>query len=129
MFYLGAILFLSNPFPEMRWMGWVYLLLGALYLFAAWGAYVVWVDVGPDRIVVHRHSGSRVLAMEDVVQVEAHRHWQNPYGPRKPPPYYLIFRRRSGWPWQVQYLQPEAGDRLLFSLYRLKKPILVYNWQ
>ncbi len=128
-FYFGGVLFLASPYPDNRWIGWMYFALGLLYPLAAWASHVTWVDVGPDRLVVHRHSRSQTLRLEEIVGVEAHRHWQNPYGPRGPPPYYLIFRTRSGLPRQVQYIQPEAGDRLLFDLYRLRKPILVYNWQ
>ncbi len=128
-FFFGAALFLTAPFSNLQWLGWLFLVFGLLSCFVAWGSLVAVVDVGPDRIVVHRRFGSWVLPTDDIALVEAHRHWQSPYGPARPPMHRLLIRRRSGFDRQIAYLSPAAGDRLLFDLYQLRKPITVFNWQ
>ena len=127
LFFSAAALFLAAPLSESRWLGWVYLLLGLLWPVAIWGSYVSWIEVGPDRLVVHHHSRTRAVPMDDIEQVEAHRHWPGPSG-LQAPPYWLLIRRRSGGRFRVPYIELEAGDRVLFALHRLGKRVWVFAW-
>ncbi len=129
LFVLVAALYFVAPWPGAQWLGWLYLLLALGYPLAAWGATITSFEVGSDRIRVHRHARSQSLPAAEILDVEAHRHWQSPFAQGRAPAYWLKVRRSSGWSWRLQYIDPAAGDRLLAALYRLKKPILVYNWQ
>ena len=66
--------------------------------------------------------------MADLVEVEAHRHWHNPLAKGRTPAYWLKFRIARRRARVLQYVPPEAGDRLLLTLHRLRKPIRVYHW-
>ena len=67
--------------------------------------------------------------MRDMLDVEAHHHWQSPFAKNRAPPYWLKIRRSSGRAWRLEYIDPAAGDRLLAVLHRFQKPILVCNGQ
>ncbi len=124
-----ALLSLQEPIPDYRWIAWLYLAMALLFLPLAWGRHVSWIEVGPETLVVRGPVRSRRIPMQDVVGIEAHRHWHNPLATGRPPWYWLLIRRTRGRGWRVEYIAPEAGDRLLDALHRLRKPILVYNWQ
>ena len=106
-----------------------YLALAALVVVAAWAGTIAWIEVDPGRLRVAFNGRVRAIAMADIVDVEAHRHWHNPLAHGRAPPYWLklrIARRRAR---VLPYVQPEAGNRLLLALHRLHKPILVFTWQ
>lgn len=124
-----ALLWLANPYPEFRWLGWGYVALAFFYSLVAWSVSISWIEISPSTLRVGLASRSLVSSMSDVVDIEAHRHWQSPFAKGKIPLYWLKIRRTSGWPWRLQYIEPAAGDRILATLHRLNKPILVYNWQ
>lgn len=128
-FAFAAALYFAAPWPGAQWVGWAYLLLAVAYAIAGWGATITSVVVSPERLEVRRHGRSRALALNEVLDIEAHRHWESPFAHGRPPNYWLKIRRSSGSAWRLQYIDPSAGDRLLAALYRFKKPILVYNWQ
>ncbi|HYM39709.1 MAG TPA: hypothetical protein VEY12_06150 [Thermoplasmata archaeon] len=114
-----------------RWMvpvGWFYLGVAALFVVEAWALSVSRIDIGPDVLRIRYNGRSRAIPMTDILTIEAHRHWQNPLMKAKPPDYWFKLRRAKGSPLRVEYVRPEAGDRILLALYRRQKPITVYNW-
>ncbi len=129
LFVVVALMDFVNPYPEMRWLGWAYVALALVYPVIAWSVSVSWIELGPSTMRVRLASRSLIAPMSDVLDVEAHRHWQSPLTKGKQPPYWLKIRRTSGRSWRLQYIEPAAGDRILAALHRLHKPILVYNWQ
>ncbi len=128
LFALVAVMYLIRPIAGNEWIWWLYLAVAFLFPFAAWGARISWIEVGPERIMVRRPSRSQVIPMENVVEVEAHRHWRSFFEKESPPAYWLSIRRASGWPWRLYYIEPDAGDRLLAAIYRNHKPIRVFTW-
>ncbi len=128
LFVLIALMDFANPYPEIRWLGWVYVALAFLYPIVVWSVSVSWIELSPSMMRVRLASRSLVATMSDVVDVEAHHHWQSPFALGRVPPYWLKIRRASGRSWRLQYIEPAAGDRLLAALHGLHKPILVYNW-
>ncbi len=129
LFLLIAFEYVLRPIEGGAWLPWMYVAAAAVFPFAMWRASVSWVDIGPERITVRHPIGSSVASTPDILDVEAHRHWQSPLKKGKVPPYWIKMRRASGRPWLLQYIEPAAGDELLAALHRLEKPIMVYKWQ
>lgn len=125
--FFGAALYLVGPFPNAQWVGGCYLALGLLYPLAIWGSHASWIDVGPNGMSVHMPLRDRKIPMDEIVQIEARRHWRSPFGTRRPPRYWLLIRTRARWARQIQYLEPEAGDRVLAALHRAGKPIWLFG--
>lgn len=122
-----ALLNFVNPDPQLHWLGWGYLALAFFYPVIAWSVSVSWFELDSRALRVRLGSRSLIIPMSELVDVEAHRHLQSPFAKTKVPPYWLMIRRASGRPWRLQYIEPAAGDRFLTALYRLRKPIWVYN--
>lgn len=133
-FGLIGIGYLAGIPRGTTWFGWFYLTLAGFSALTIWQSSIAWMEVDPGSLRVRFNGRSRVIPLSEVVNVEAHRHWHNPLTPRREPAYYLILRRpsRRAWPrrgWLLQYIAPEAGDRLLAALHRFQKPITVYDWK
>ncbi len=129
LFAINALFYVAHPVPGYEWLAWLDLAVGLSFPFAIWAGSISWIEIDAERIVVRRPSRAQVISMQDVVGVDAHRHWQSSLVRGKPPAYWLSIRRTSRRPVRLDYIDPAAGDRLLVTLYQLKKPILVYAWQ
>jgi len=130
LFALLGLIYLLLPAPPdgFGWLPWAYLAVAGLWAFDAWGTAIAWIDVGPSDLRIHYNSRTRKVPMNDVLAVEAHRHPRIFPGRSATPAYEIRIRRPKGRPWGLGYIEPAAGERLLWALYRNKRPITVYDW-
>ncbi len=126
LFAVLAVVYFSSPDARMWYVGGLWLAGARRWAYAAWARSVAWVEVGPDRLQVRFFGRQQIVSMDDVLDIEAHRHWQSSLAKDRNQAYWLKIRRARGRQLLVEYLQPAAGDRVLAALHRFGKPILVY---
>ncbi len=127
LFGLIGVGYLLGPEPYALWLGSLYLLGALVWVLVPWSTSIVWIDVGPDEFRVQRNGRAFAARMDDILDIEAHRHWQSSRVKDRAPAYWLKVRRINGRPWHFEYIRPGAGERVLAALYRFHKPILVYR--
>lgn len=97
-----------------------------LFALAVWGASITWVQVGPDWVVVRRPMRSQVVAMSELLEVDAHRDRWSVRARGQPPLHRIYLTMTRGRRRLVDGLEPDAGDRLLAEFHRLGKPIRLF---
>ena len=125
MWVLMALVSWVLAVPATMWIVWFWTLYPVLFFTAAWAASIASIEVSPDRIVVRSHVRSRFKPMEEVLRIDARRMPSRPWRSGLPPPWMLDVWLARGRKWRLAYIEPEAGDRVLRTLYDYRKPIWV----
>ncbi len=129
--WVGAVvlfwaMYWSRPDPFEFWDAWFWTLYGPLLLLAFWCARIAEIDVGTEELTVRRPIRSRVAALHDVLRVDAHRVPWRIVATRQPPAYRIDVWLTGFRHWRFDYIEPEAGDRLLATLHARQKLIWVF---
>lgn len=124
---IWAYFLVTNPYGIGPWIFPIFLAEFLFVLQLSWSSSPAWVDVGPDAVTYQpRHRAVRI-PRDAIRDIEVHRHWQSSRARNRVPDYWILIRRSNLRGWILYHLRPEAADRLLYLLYQLKKPIMVYS--
>jgi hypothetical protein len=96
-----------------------------VFPLVAWAASVAAIEVSPERITVRGHLRSRTAAMTDLLRVDARRSPWRYMAAAQPAPYIIDLWLRDYRHWHLQYVEADAGDRLLARLHGYQKSIWI----
>ncbi len=122
--FFAALYGIMNP-PELKWMAWFWVAYAGFFLLAVWLGNIASIEIDPSKIAVRRPIRSQQARMDDVLRVDARKMpWK--YATRYRPAPYIIDVWLGGYRhWRLQYVEPEAGDRLLAILHGYHKPVWI----
>ncbi len=126
---LGVFYLVTPPSEGFGWLPWLYFATAVVLALAAWAATVSWIDVDADSLRVRYGLRTRTVPTAEIAGVDAYHHqlvWPTQPGAED---FEVRLQRTQGRPWRPVHILPQAGERLLASLYGLRKPIMVYTWQ
>ncbi len=119
-------IYLALPDPIQYWQAWFWTLYGLLLILAFWGGRITEIDVGAEELAFRRPIRSRAAALQDVLRVDAHRIPWRVVATHQPPLYRIDVWLTAFRHWRLDYIEPEAGDRLLATLHARQKLIWVF---
>lgn len=125
MYLLLGLWLLVMSQPSMGGFAWFWLAYAGLYMLAVWLTHLAVIELDATRITIRSHLWSKSAPMDDVLRIDARKMpWR--YASRfRPAPYAMDVWLAGYRHWRLQYVEPEAGDRLLAALHGYQKPIWV----
>ncbi len=112
--------------PEWTWTwAWLWAAYAVLLPLAAWLASIAAFEVDPTQMRVRRHLRSQRAPLNDVLRIDVRKMPWSFASRFRPAPYAIDVWLAGYRHWRLQYVEPEAGDRLLAVLHGYQKPIWV----
>ena len=122
--FFAVVYWIMNP-PGVEWVAWFWVAAAGFYLLAAWLGSIATIEVDPAQIAVRRHLRSQRARMDDVLRVDARKMPWKFAARYRPAPYAMDVWLTGYRHWRLQYVEPEAGDRLLAILHGYHKSVWV----